>query len=153
MKNKLLINLIKYSSLFKNLFNWIYSVPETFFILNSLEGKNLNFLLTSDCDHAQYERLKRILGEKGIKVTIAVFVCIEKDQTLLSSHCSKEDTISLQDKKFLDLVISTCLNYGHEIAFHGYSQISNTREQFLFGLDEFKRLIGFYPRVYIEHGG
>jgi len=42
---------------------------------------------------------------------------------------------------------------GHEIAYHGYSQVSNTREQFLHGLDVFAEMFGHPPKTFFKHGG
>lgn len=152
-----LIKILKF--LYKNfydIYRWIISYGDSNKLIKKLDGTNLSVVLSSDCDHAENNRHKKILtelGKEGIKVTIAVFVKIDSDDSDLSKHCTIKDTRSLYDNKFLDTVIATCFKYKHEIAFHGFSQISNTREEFLFGLEEFKRIIGYFPKIYIEHGG
>ena len=116
---------------------------------------NNYFILTNDSDHgvvSDYEKIYDALNEHGIMKTCAVFVDIVDDGSALAQHCGSHDTHALSNPDYRTLMkyIASC---GHEIAFHGASPISNTREEFLKGLDQFSSYLGFAPRTYIEHGG
>ena len=113
------------------------------------------FSLTNDPDHGltkDYAPILRGLAERNIFVTTAVFCTIRDDSSDLAKHCYRGETQSLEDPEYRDLILEA-RDLGHEIAYHGYSQVSDTREEFLLGLELFKEVIGAYPKVYIEHGG
>jgi len=85
-------------------------------------------------------------------VTTATFCTLEKDNSHLSRHCRRGETDALDNPDYRDYMLEQKAK-GHEIAFHGYSQISNKREQFIRGLEVYKDIFGEYPFTYIEHGG
>ena len=112
------------------------------------------FLLTNDCDHLNFDRHFKVLKmfyENDIKVTTALFCTLENDNSFLSKHCNSFTTEGFSNDKFKSR-LNDIIKMGHEICYHGYSQISNSREKFLKGLDEFKKICGEYPSTYIEHG-
>jgi hypothetical protein len=112
-------------------------------------------IVTNDPDHAQTEDYRRVfaaLNRIPLRVTSAVFCCMEEEQSLLANHCRAGETHTLADPAFRELMIEQA-ELGHEIAFHGYSQISNRRDRFLEGLDIFRDIFGHDPFTYIEHGG
>lgn len=114
-----------------------------------------NFILTNDPDHETLAIIKPIFkafNESGIKITTSVFCKMEDDGSDLSRHCWKGETDTLENPKYRDFILEQ-KEKGHEIAFHGYSQVSNTREKFLEGLEIYKDVFGEYPFTYIEHGG
>ena len=45
------------------------------------------------------------------------------------------------------------INLGNEIAYHGYSQVSNKRDKFLKGINEINEKLICQISTYIEHGG
>ena len=113
------------------------------------------FSLTNDPDHGKtddYRKVLRMLSRNGIFVTTAVFCKLKNDNSSLSRHCFKGDTNTLEDTEYRDLMIEA-KELGHEIAYHGYSQVSDTRDEFKKGLEIFKNIFGEYPKVYFEHGG
>ncbi len=113
------------------------------------------FVLTNDPDHGQTENYKKIfreLSKKNIFVTTAVFCTLKDDKSFLARHCFKNETHTLDDLSFRKLMLSI-KDEGHEIAYHGYSQVSDTREEFSKGLEIFHHVFKEYPKVYIEHGG
>jgi hypothetical protein len=113
------------------------------------------FALTNDPDHGKTEDYRKILKElakNSIFVTTAVFCKIKEDESLLSKHCHKGDTDTLDIKEYRELMLEA-KDLGHEIAFHGYSQVSDTRDEFQKGLEIFNDIFGEYPKVYFEHGG
>tara|TARA_B100000787_G_C16188801_1_gene296210 strand:- start:109 stop:954 length:846 start_codon:yes stop_codon:yes gene_type:complete len=113
-----------------------------------------SFVLTSDCDHLladEHLKLLRLFGENGIFVTTAVFGKLEIENSFLGRHCNKSETAGW-DNKVLRKGLIEAQAMGHEIAFHGASQCSNTRASFIQGIEEFKQIFGEYPFTYIEHG-
>ena len=113
------------------------------------------FVLTNDPDHGlldDYRRVFRELGNLQIRVTTAVFCVLKDDGSALARHCRENETHCLADDAYRDFMLEL-RDQGHEIAFHGYSQVSDTRDEFRQGLDIYRRTFGAYPRIYIEHGG
>ena len=130
------------------------------------------FILINDPDHGRLSRLKKVftqLNRWDIKVTTAVFCTLEElDESpveifpgilqkpyrsnCLSRHCYRGETGALDEPAYRDFMLEQRDN-GHEIAYHGYSQISNTRDKFEKGLEMYKDIFGEYPFTYIEHGG
>lgn len=113
------------------------------------------FVLTNDPDHGlldDYRRIFRELGDRRILVTTAVFCVLKDDGSALARHCRANETHCLADDAYRDFMLEL-RDQGHEIAFHGYSPVSDTRDEFQRGLDAFRRTFGEYPRIYIEHGG
>ena len=113
------------------------------------------FVLTNDPDHGlldDYRRVFRELGNRRILVTTAVFCMLKDDGSALARHCRENETHCLADDAYRDFMLEL-RDQGHEIAFHGYSQVSDTRDEFRQGLDIYRRTFGAYPRIYIEHGG
>lgn len=113
------------------------------------------FVLTNDPDHGlldDYRKVFRELSKSGIFVTTAVFCTLKDDDSALSKHCFKNETHCLADESYRNFMLEL-RDQGHEIAFHGYSQVSDTRDEFQRGIELFKDTFKEYPRVYIEHGG
>lgn len=114
-----------------------------------------SLVLTSDCDHLltdEHLKILRILSDNEIFITTAVFAKVDNDNSWLGKHCSRNDTHGWLDNKKLKQGLIEAQSMGHEIAFHGTSQCSNTRSVFLRGIDEYKKAFGDYPFTYIEHG-
>ena len=113
------------------------------------------FILVNDPDHGTTDRLRNVfdaLNANNILITTAVFCTMGQDNSDLSRHCYRGETGALDEPAYRDLMLEQKA-MGHEIAFHGYSQISNTREEFIEGLEIFRNVFGEYPFTYIEHGG
>ena len=112
-------------------------------------------VITNDPDHGKiddYKRVFSLLDRLNIKITTSFFFKIKNYDSDLSKHCYKDETHSLEEPAYKEFM-QELYEDGHEIAFHGYSQISNTRDRFLEGLEIFKSTFGDYPYTYIEHGG
>ena len=114
-----------------------------------------HFVLTNDPDHGlldDYRRVFRELGSRGIVVTTAVFCVLKDDGSALARHCRENETHCLADDAYRDFMLEL-RDQEHEIAFHGYSQVSDTRDEFQRGLEMFRGAFGEYPKIYVEHGG
>lgn len=113
------------------------------------------FVLTNDPDHGltgNYRQVLEALTRNRIKCTLAVHCSMRDDGSDLSKHCYKGETHTLEEPEYRKLML-WARTQGHEIAYHGYSQVSDTRAEFLHGLELFKEIFGDYPKVYVEHGG
>tara|TARA_Y100000593_G_scaffold53909_1_gene100884 strand:- start:402 stop:1214 length:813 start_codon:yes stop_codon:yes gene_type:complete len=122
---------------------------------------SFNLVITNDPDHGltkEYIPIFKELNNLGVKITTAVFCKIDTHDDYpshpksLTKHCNPSETHSLENPEYRDLMLEI-KEQGHEIAFHGYSQISNKREEFEKGLEIYKDTFGEYPFVYVEHGG
>jgi hypothetical protein len=112
-------------------------------------------VLSNDPDHGLLHNDKKAfsaLNKIGVKITHSVFCKLEDDKSPLAKHCNVKETSSLSDPRYVDFLLKM-RERGNEIAFHGYSQISNSRESFLNGLEIYKSIFDEYPYTYIEHGG
>ena len=113
------------------------------------------FVLTNDPDHGLLDNYRKVfyeLSKWDIFVTTAVFCVLKDDRSALSRHCFENETHCLADEAYKNFMLEL-KDLGHEIAFHGYSQVSDTRDEFQKGLDMFHRTFKDYPKIYIEHGG
>ncbi len=116
---------------------------------------SFTLVLSNDPDHGLLhndEKAFSALNKIGVKITHSVFCKLEDDKSPLAKHCNVNETSSLSDPRYVDFLLKMREN-GNEIAFHGYSQISNSRESFLKGLEIYKGIFDEYPYTYIEHGG
>lgn len=114
-----------------------------------------NFVLTNDPDHGllqNYRKVFRELSKHEIFVTTAVFCTLKDDGSPLSRHCRANETDCLANDAYRDLMLEL-KDLGHEIAYHGYSQVSDTRDEFREGIERFYQALKEYPKIYIEHGG
>lgn len=113
-----------------------------------------SLVITSDCDHllaSEHINILKMLAENEIFITTAVFARVDNEDSWLGRHCSSIDTHGWENKELRKGLIEAQA-MGHEIAFHGTSQCSNTRDEFIKGIDEYKYIFGEYPFTYIEHG-
>jgi hypothetical protein len=113
-----------------------------------------SLVITSDCDHllaSEHINILKMFAENEIFITTAVFARVDNEDSWLGRHCSSIDTHGWENKELRKGLIEAQA-MGHEIAFHGTSQCSNTRDEFSKGIDEYKNIFGEYPFTYIEHG-
>jgi hypothetical protein len=85
----------------------------------------------------------RLLEELGIRTTKSVW-------PLASSANARIGGSSLQEPDYLDFVLRL-RDQGFEIALHNVRNVDSTREEIKAGLEEFRRLIGYYPRSHANH--
>jgi hypothetical protein len=121
----------------------------------SAQQGRFTLVITNDPDHGKTDEYVRVFSELnrlGLKVCTGVFCTLENDGSDLARHCHKGETHTLADPAYRDLMVELH-GQGHEIVFHGYSQVSNVREKFIEGLEIFRETFGHYPFTYVEHGG
>tara|TARA_Y100001968_G_C19389552_1_gene734796 strand:+ start:74 stop:1051 length:978 start_codon:yes stop_codon:yes gene_type:complete len=103
------------------------------------------FSIIDDTDDATYENIKPIydfLYSKKIFITKTVWVYPPRDK-----H-SRGD--SLQRKKYLDY-IRELSDKGFEIGLHNVGSGNFSRNEISRGVEEFKKKLGFYPKIQINH--
>jgi len=122
-------------------------------------------ILVNDTDHLDYQSASAIFGILNawdVPFTHATFYTLEQidkyypgHSNSLVKHCFENETASFTDtnsKKYISL-LNHQINLGNEIAYHGYSQVSNNREKFKKGLESINELLIKPMSTYIEHGG
>lgn len=110
---------------------------------------------TCDADHGTERSLKegfRLLEDFGIKVTFSAFLRVKLSPTGLGRHCNPFETGSMTQRGFMRFVEGLA-ERGHEIALHGYSQVSDSRARVEAAFQFFSSELGIQHPVYIEHGG
>ncbi len=119
------------------------------------EDYGFTLVITNDPDHGRVKEYRKVFDELdklGVKITTACFCTIKDDGSGLAKHCRKGETHTLSDPEYRELMVEL-KSQGHEIAYHGYSQCSDTREEFLRGIDIFTKIFGEPPKTFIKHGG
>lgn len=108
------------------------------------EGKKFAFTIIDDTDNSTIENVGpvyKFLNDCGILTTKSVWVYPPRDK-FTGSSLSNEDYLKFV--KNLD-------ELGFEIALHNVGSGQFTRDEILQGLDDFKTLMGFYPKMHINH--
>lgn len=110
------------------------------------DNKKFAFSIFDDTDLSTLENVApvyRLLEELGIRTTKSVW-------PLASSASARIRGSSLQEPDYLDFVLRL-RDQGFEIALHNVRNVDSTREEIKAGLEEFRRLIGYYPRSHANH--
>jgi hypothetical protein len=106
------------------------------------------FSIFDDTDLSTVENVSPIydlLDEIGMRTTKSVW-------PLASVAEAHVGGASLQNPEYLAFVLGL-KRKGFEIALHNVRNACSKRSEIAAGLDEFKRLIGHYPRVHTNHAG
>jgi hypothetical protein len=115
--------------------------------MNKFPGnKKFAFAVYDDTDLSTVENVSpvyRLLAELGMRTTKSVW-------PLASVSNGHHGGCSLQDTEYLEFILSL-KERGFEIALHNVRNHDSTREMIDQGLEEFRRLIGHYPRVHSNH--
>jgi hypothetical protein len=115
--------------------------------MNRFPGnKTFAFAIHDDTDLstvANTAPVYRLLAELGMRTTKSVW-------PLASVRDGWHGGSSLQDSEYLRFVLEL-KNLGFEIAMHNVRNHDATREMIEYGLEEFRRLIGHYPRIHANH--
>ena len=113
---------------------------------NFPDSRTFAFTILDDTDLSTVQNvgpIYRLLREIGIHTTKSVWPLASKEDARLGGD-------SLQDPEYMDFVLEL-KNAGFEIALHSVRNTSSMREDVEAGLEEFRRLIGHYPRVHTNH--
>ncbi len=110
------------------------------------DSRTFAFTILDDTDLSTVQNVApiyRLLREIGIYTTKSVWPLASEADARLSGA-------SLQDPEYMNFVLEL-KNAGFEIALHNVRNTSSMREDVEAGLEEFRRLIGHYPRVHSNH--
>jgi len=114
-------------------------------VLHLPEGKKFAFTIIDDTDDSTVDNTKPIydfLFECGLRTTKTVWVYPPRDRES-SGDC-------LLDERYRSF-IQAIKTKGFEIALHNVGSGEYRREEILRGLEDFRRWLGEYPRIHINH--
>ncbi|MFI5071021.1 MAG: hypothetical protein ACHP8A_09035 [Terriglobales bacterium] len=109
-------------------------------------NKKFAFTILDDTDLSTVENISpvyRLLAELGMRTTKSVW-------PLASVRIGRQGGSSLQDPAYLKFILGL-KEQGFEISLHNVRNHDSTREMIKQGLEEFKNLIGRYPRIQANH--
>lgn len=112
------------------------------------DGKRFAFTVVDDTDMATLERLKpvyEVFERYGMRTTKTVWVLESSD---LSNTTNSGDTLS--DPEYRAFILDL-QRKGFEIALHGVRGGSSPRADIERGLEEFREILGAYPRMQVNH--
>lgn len=112
------------------------------------EGKNFAFTIFDDTDGATADNIKPIY-----ELLIALNIITTKSVWLLPTKNIRQPhyhSQTLANNEYLEF-IKTLISNGYEIALHSISMDSSTRESTLSGIELFKEILGFYPKIHTNH--
>jgi hypothetical protein len=110
-----------------------------------MKNKKFIFTIIDDTDDSTLENTKPIydyLYKKGVFITKTVWVYPPRDEHSLGD--------SLQRKEYLEF-IKEIKNRGFEIGLHNVGSGDYSKDEILKGLEEYKKLLGDYPNIHINH--
>lgn len=108
-------------------------------------NKKFAFTIIDDTDMSTVDNVKPVydlLNELGIKTTKTVWVYPPRDN--VKGEC-------LYDSHYKDFILKL-RDYGFEIAFHGTGSGGFRREETLEAIEVFNKIIGYYPKLHVNHG-
>lgn len=112
--------------------------------INWPEGKSFAFTIIDDTDNAFVDNIKPIydyLNSIQLKTTKTVWVYPPRDQ--YSGAC-------LQDEDYLKF-IKNLHEQGFEIELHNVGSGEFSRDEIIEGVEKFNSLLGYYPKIHINH--
>jgi hypothetical protein len=110
------------------------------------DNKHFAITILDDTDLSTVENVRpvyRLLAELGMRTTKSVW-------PLASVRDGRQGGCSLQDEDYLKFVLDL-KERGFEISLHNVRNHDSTREIIKQGFEEFRKLIGRYPRVHANH--
>jgi hypothetical protein len=112
------------------------------------DGKQFAFTVMDDTDVATVQNVApvyAVLDRLGMRATKTVWPlpCPEGSENYGSSQ-------TLADPEYEAFVVSLS-KAGFEVAFHGATMESSSRERTVAGLERFRSVVGDYPRVHANH--
>lgn len=112
------------------------------------QGKRFAFTIIDDTDLSNSENTGPVydfLYDNGFVTTKTVW-------PLSPQGCPTGGGDSLEDQSYRDLILGLKTK-GFEIALHGVSDESSIRSRVIEGLKKFKDVIGYAPRIHVNHTG
>jgi hypothetical protein len=112
------------------------------------QGKRFAFTIIDDTDLSTVENIGPVydfLYENGFVTTKTVWPLTPQGEPIGGGD-------SLEDRRYRDLILDLKTR-GFEIALHGISDESSARPRVIEGLKKFKEIIGYAPRIHVNHTG
>jgi hypothetical protein len=112
------------------------------------EGKKFAFTIFDDTDDATVENVRpvyELLLKLGMATTKSVWVLPARD-----SHDTGPRPHTFADRDYMDF-IGWLIRNGFEIAFHNASSCSSKREDTISALENFREVVGYYPKAHANH--
>ncbi|MBO4468719.1 MAG: hypothetical protein J5766_05400, partial [Clostridia bacterium] len=109
------------------------------------DNRDFAFTIVDDTDNATLDKIKPVydyLYKKGIITTKTVWAYPSRDDKYYGD--------CLQDKPYADF-IKDLSDKGFEIAFHNAGSGGFKREETISAFEDFKKLLGSYPKMFINH--
>jgi hypothetical protein len=109
-------------------------------------GKRFAFTIVDDTDESTYENVSHIyahMRDCGILTTKTVWPCAPTLPPLTGGE-------TLEDPRYREWA-QDLQRAGFEIAFHGATDHSSTREETIRALDRYREIFGGYPTLYATH--
>src|SRR5262249_36108428 len=111
-------------------------------------GKRFAFTILDDTDVATVENVGpvyRLFEDLGMRTTKTVWSmgCPEGSPDFSTSQ-------TLEDQDYRSFAVDL-QQRGFEIASHGATMESSTRERTVAGLERFRQIFGSYPRIHVNH--
>jgi len=110
------------------------------------DNKKFAFTIVDDTDQATVENVSPVyefLIAHGLRTTKTVWPLSPTEPVQIGGA-------TLADPAYRDFVLRL-RDRGFEMAFHGATSHSSTRRRTAEGLERFREIIGYYPRVHINH--
>lgn len=110
------------------------------------KGKEFAFTIVDDTDFATVNNVKpvyRLLESLGFRTTKSVWVFASNEPQVQPQH-------TLSDPEYLSWIIDL-KNDGFEIASHGAREGNSKREEVIESMQIFKKNLGCYPKVHLNH--
>jgi len=112
------------------------------------QNKKFAFSVFDDTDFAFLDNVEPVysfLKECGLRTTKSIW-------PIPSFYKSKEDGATCADQAYLEWLLGL-QREGFEIGWHNATSHSLPREKIIYGLEKFKELFGYYPKVMANHAG
>ncbi len=110
------------------------------------DGKTFAFTIVDDTDAATVESVRPVydlLTDRGLRTTKTVWVYPPTVEDELAGQ-------SLEDPRYREFV-QEMVGWGFEIALHGVRHGGAERDEIERGLERFREVVGYYPRMHINH--
>lgn len=118
------------------------------------DGKIFAFTVTDDPDLHEVAAIRPVydcLAALGLHTTIAAWVGEAHRSNGMPDVPGRFDFgQTLQDREYRDYILSL-KDQGFEVAMHTVSGGNDTRQETARGYEEFKKIVGYYPRINIMH--
>ena len=112
--------------------------------INWPDNKEFAFSIVDDTDNAFIENIKPVydlLIKQNLKTTKTIWLYNSRD------HFSGD---SMENVEYQDFIFDL-INHGFEIGLHNVGSGDFKREEIIQGIELFNNILGYYPKIHINH--